>query len=150
MKTHRSYTAILLLLALLFAVALQASTTQNLLDVAETPPHNEVNAKTTAALAVEFDFEDEAYVNDIPFNTKCVSANCIYNKAILIEYEMEEESYIDDIPFNTTEVSEVSLMKAAIEQEYSNEDEAYVDDIPFDTYNVAKSYNYKLQFAHYK
>ena len=150
MKTHRSYTAILLLLALLFAVALQASTALKTNLLHETPPVNVVNEKAAAALAVEFDFEEEAYVNDIPFSTECVSAQCRYNKAIGVEYEMEEESYVDDIPFNTANISKASRMNDALEIEYDNEDEAFVDDIPFDTYVVAKSYNYNEQFAHNK
>ena len=49
----------------------------------------------------EFDFEDEAYIDDIPFNTACVAADCKYKKAISVVFELEDENYIDDIPFDT-------------------------------------------------
>ena len=121
MKTQKSYTAILLLLALLFAVALQASTalkseSHNLLD---TPPEIEgVSNNSVSPHSVDFYFEEEEYINDIPFNTKCVSMICKYKKAMSKTYILEEEDYVDDIPF--------------------------------DTYVVAKNYNYKEQFTHYE
>jgi hypothetical protein len=42
-------------------------------------------------------FNEESYIDDIPFNTECVSANCCYHKAISVEFNFEEEQYIDDI-----------------------------------------------------
>lgn len=153
MKTHKSYTAILLLLALLFAVALQASTALksepfNLLDA---PPEVEcVSDNAVSPHSVDFYFEEEEYINDIPFNTKCVSMICKYEKAMSRTYVLEEEAYVDDIPFDTENISNESLMQNAMDVEFNHEDEAYVDDIPFDTYVVAKNYNYKEQFAHYE
>jgi hypothetical protein len=52
-------------------------------------------------MTADFNFEDEAYIDDIPFNTECVSANCHYQQAIGKVFDFEDESYIDDIPFNT-------------------------------------------------
>lgn len=52
----------------------------------------------------EFDFEDEAYINDIPFNTASIAASYVYNTAITVLFEMEEEAYIDDIPFKTEKI----------------------------------------------
>ena len=153
MKTQKSYTAILLLLALLFAVALQASTAlkSEPLNLLDTPPEVEgVSNNTVSPLSVDFNFEEEEYVNDIPFNTKCVSAICKYEKAMSKTYILEEEAYVDDIPFDTENIYNESLLQNAFDIEFNLEDEAYVDDIPFDTYAVAKNYNYKEQFAHYK
>ena len=88
--------------------------------------------------------EDEANVNDIPFNT---------NEVVMsLGTEMAEEAYVNDIPFNTTDV--VLLAGVTIEEEAEVDDfafnteeilaahglslaaEDYVNDIPFDTYDV--------------
>jgi hypothetical protein len=147
MKTQRSYTAILLLLALLFAVALQASTTTHASSpLPENPPC--VNSENyNAATSVEFFFEEEEYINDIPFNTRCVSMQCKYQKALKVDFHLNEEAYVDDIPFNTERIAEESLMEEAMNKTYEFEEEAYVDDIPFSTYAIAKKHNYKEQFA---
>lgn len=153
MKTQKSYTAIMLLLALLFAIALQASTDMRseTLALVDTPPTVELtNSNVVSEEVVDFYFEEEAYVNDIPFNTECVSTLCKYNKALKEVFASEEEAYVDDIPFETASIAEESLMDQAMNTEFFFEEEAYVDDIPFNTYAVAKNYNYKEQFAHYE
>ncbi len=32
----------------------------------------------------EFNFTDESFINDIPFDTECISEACLYQKAILM------------------------------------------------------------------
>ena len=153
MKTQKSYTAIMLLLALLFAIALQASTAllSETLVLMDAPPETELaELNAVPAEAVDFYFEEEEYVNDIPFDTKCVSILCKYNRALKEVFVNEEESYVNDIPFETAKIAEESLMEQAMKKEYLFEEEAYVDDIPFDTYSIAKKYNYREQFAHYE
>ena len=153
MKTHSSITAILLLLTLLFTVALQASTAlrNEAKTLGENPPESLSAAeKAAAALSVDFYFEEEEYINDIPFNTRCISANCKYKKAIAVEYSFEEEGYVNDIPFDTEKISEESLMQNAMEKEYQLDEEAYVDDIPFDTYVISKKFNYSETMAENK
>jgi len=76
----------------------------------------------------EFDFEEEAYIEDIPFNTECVTANCRYKKAMAVVFEIEEEKYVNDIPFDTKNIAQNSNSK-----EFDFEEEAYIDDIPFNT-----------------
>jgi len=66
------------------------------------------------------DMEEEAYVNDIPFDTRTV--------ALSAGTELEEEAYVNDIPFNTTDVLLLEGIAMA--------DEAEVDDIPFNTLDV--------------
>jgi hypothetical protein len=153
MKTQKSYTAIMLLLALLFAIALQASTallSENLI-LLDGPPEIELTSpNVVSAEAVDYYFEEEEYVNDIPFDTKCVSTLCKYNNALKEVFVIEEEAYVDDIPFETEHIAAESLMEQAMKKEYLFEEEAYIDDIPFDTYAIAKNYNYKVQFAHYE
>ncbi len=85
--------------------------------------------------AVEtFNFEEEAYINDIPFNTECVTADYLYKKAIIENYDFEEEAYIADIPFDTECVTANCRYQKAINVIFNFEEEAYIDDIPFNTY----------------
>jgi len=87
------------------------------------------------------DFEDEAYIDDIPFNTAYVTANCNYLKAMAVDYELEDENFINDIPFNTEKVTEVYTYSKAVSIEFQLTDEKYIDDIPFNTGIVVLNYN---------
>jgi hypothetical protein len=86
----------------------------------------------------EFDFEDEAYIEDIPFDTECVTTNCRYKKAMAVVFEMEEENYINDIPFDIKNIAQNSS-----QNEIDFEDEAYIDDIPFSTLSIATKADFK-------
>ncbi len=88
-------------------------------------------------LTPEFDFEEEAYIDDIPFNTACVTAKCFYKKAIAVAFDLDEEKYIDDLPFSTIEVAQQYNFNQSVSIEFEMENENYIDDIPFDTYQVA-------------
>lgn len=57
------------------------------------------------AISIDYNFDDEAYINDIPFSTISVSEESNYNKAMDVDFEFEQESYIDDIPFNTNDTT---------------------------------------------
>ena len=73
MKTLNTIKALLAALAILFSVNLSAAT---------------------------FSFEEENYINDIPFNT-----NQIYNEILIesgmLDFNFVDEAYINDIPFST-------------------------------------------------
>ena len=114
MKTIKSISLLLGTFALMFSINLNAAT--------ET-----------------FSFEEEAYINDIPFNTGCVKAKYLYEKAISEEYDFEEEAYIEDIPFNTECVTANCLYQKAINEVFVLEEEPYVNDIPFNTYKLFKN-----------
>ena len=90
--------------------------------------------------AVEnFNFEEESYINDIPFNTGCVTADYLYEKAMNEVYNFEEESYIGDIPFNTECVTTSCRYQKAIKVVFNFNEESYIDDIPFNTYTYFSS-----------
>ena len=55
------------------------------------------NEIMTEKYLAEFDFDEEDYIDDITINTRCISANCRYQKAISVEFNFEDEQYIDDI-----------------------------------------------------
>lgn len=99
---------------------------------------------TAQTFASEFNFQDEAYINDIPFSTEMIFSTIMnpefnfeeeafindipFNTALLVNFEMEED-YIDDIPFSTDKI-----VTARTSQEFFPiEEEAYIDDIPFNT-----------------
>ena len=86
------------------------------------------------ALAVHSEFEDETYIDDIPFDTEWV-----VNKLMQPEFNFEDEAYIDDIPFNTACVAADCKYKKALLELFDLEDEDYIDDIPFDTRLIAVS-----------
>ena len=83
-----------------------------------------------------FDLEEEAYINDIPFSTEVVVANYLYEKALSEPFEFEEEAYIDDIPFDTYEVAKTNMYEEYLKNAFVFEEEEYIDDIPFDTEEV--------------
>lgn len=91
-------------------------------------------------MMADINFEDEAYINDIPFNTEA-----IYSKVVLernmIDYELHEEAYINDIPFSTETIAEETLYELAIAEEFTFDEEAYIDDIPFSTEEICQQLN---------
>ncbi len=105
MKTLLKTTALLVTLTVLFSVNLNASV---------------------------FEFYDEPYIDDIPFNTKEIY-NDINAEQSLVVFNFEEEGYIDDIPFDTKCISTNCLYLKAMNIEFDFEEEEYIDDIPFNT-----------------
>ena len=114
MKTLINTTALLVSLTVLFTVNLNAST---------------------------YSFNDEAYIDDIPFNTTEVF-NDIIAEHNLAEFNFEDEEYIDDICFNTRCVTVNCLYTKAISVDFHLEEEQYVDDIPFDTECISMDCHY--------
>jgi len=106
MKTLKNITALLTILAIIFTVNLSAS---------------------------NINFADEAYINDIPFDTKEVY-NKIMNERNPVQFDFEEEAYIDDIPFDTKCVTIQCFYQRAINVDFSFDEETYINDIPFDTH----------------
>ena len=60
--------------------------------------------KYKEAIAQNFIFEEEGYVNDIPFSTDSISDKYNYLNTITENFEIEEDKYINDIPFNTKKI----------------------------------------------
>ena len=52
----------------------------------------------------EFAFEDEEYIDDIPFDTKSIADNYLFQESLNVSYEFEDEAYVDDIPFDTYQI----------------------------------------------
>jgi len=79
-------------------------------------------------VASPVNFNEESYINDIPFST-----TEIYNEIIteqqLADFTFEDEQYIDDIPFDTKCVSTNCLYQKAISVEFNFAEEQYIDDL---------------------
>ena len=102
----------------------------------------------TATLALLFsintmavvNFEDEAYIDDIPFDTEA-----IFNAALiernLVEFDFNDEEYINDIPFNTEVIASEKIYDLDFNKEFVIEEEEYINDIPFNTEEVCESLN---------
>lgn len=75
-------------------------------------------------------FEEEDYVDDIPFDTRSIAESFRLELIMNEIYNNEEEAYIDDIPFNTESIAANLLFEEAMTTDIDFEDEAYVDDIP--------------------
>lgn len=82
-----------------------------------------------------FDFDEETYINDIPFETEEIAASINDDST----YLLEEEAYINDIPFKTVNVVISVQFEQAMQNEYSFEEEAYINDIPFETEEIVRS-----------
>jgi len=144
MKTQKFYTALMLILGIAFAMNLMAMN-----PVLNGNASNMGSDNNMSALILEYDFEDEPYINDIPFNTECIAKNCIYLKAIAVDFDFEEETYIDDITINTEKISANSNYSNSMNVGFEMEEELYVDDITFNTYSIA-SKTFLDHYAHIK
>lgn len=96
-------------LAILFVVFSYTSASANPIQFEEETYIDDIPFDTEmivkGILTPEFDFEEE-YIDDIPFNTASITSNCFYNKAIAVVFELNEEEYIDDLPFSTIEIAQ--------------------------------------------
>ncbi|PKP53296.1 MAG: hypothetical protein CVT92_04610 [Bacteroidetes bacterium HGW-Bacteroidetes-1] len=98
------------------------------------------------ALADGIKMKEEAYIDDIPFNTIEIFRSIIAHDTNYI-FTSEEESYIDDIPFDTEKIAKEHQSIVATEQLFELKDEEYIDDIPFDTEIIVSNYNHKCNEA---
>ncbi|MFK5855156.1 MAG: hypothetical protein QM503_03420 [Bacteroidota bacterium] len=96
---------------------------------------------TTNLSASVINFNEELYINDIPFNTTEIYKDIITEQN-LAEFELAEEDYVNDIPFDTKCVTANCLYNDAVSISFQLEEEEYVDDIPFDTECISANCKY--------
>ncbi len=89
---------------------------------------------SASVFASEINFKEEAYINDIPFDTEEVAA--VYFDENTVSLDFDEETYVDDIPFNTSAIATDYLYKNAVQVVFNFENEEEINDIPFNTYMV--------------
>ena len=80
--------------------------------------------------ATGFEFEEEQYIDDIPFNLEQIETQVKCEQALAIDFSLVEEEYIDDIPFSQDYLTRLRLYADAVSQQFSFEEEGYIDDIP--------------------
>lgn len=61
-----------------------------------------------AQVNIEYTFEEEAYIDDIPFNTELVAETYIYHESLKVEYQFAEEAYVDDIPSDIQKLNAIN------------------------------------------
>ena len=77
---------------------------------------SELNYNTASDSTItpqEVVFEDESYIDDIPFDTKSIAENYVFEEKISVEFNIEEEAYVDDIPFDTKKIALESTYRYA-------------------------------------
>ncbi len=85
---------------------------------------------STTLSASAFNFDEESYINDIPFDTEEVYNNIIIEQK-LMDFDFEEEKYVDDIPFDTECLSADCRYQKAMLVEFVFEEEKFIDDMGF-------------------
>jgi len=95
----------------------------------------------------EIAFEEEEYIDDIPFDTEAIAEAYFLNESMNVEFNFEEEAYVDDIPFDTKSVAMNYKVEEYLKNVYDFEDESYVDDIPFNTEKIASEVFFIYYYA---
>ena len=122
MKTKLTFAILFLLLNTLLFAGRNLSTT--------TTGNDTLHIASTVRLPLP---EEEAYINDIPFDTRAIALQSLF----LNLEKPEEEAYINDIPFDTETIA--ALYNYNLKDIFP-EEEAYIDDIPFNTSEIVKEY----------
>lgn len=82
---------------------------------------------------MKFRINEEAQVNDIPFNTALISNEARFAELMNAEFEMADEGSVDDIPFDTAAILESTKAEKSV---FRMQEEGFVNDIPFNTFQV--------------
>lgn len=57
----------------------------------------------------EIVFQEEEYIEDIPFDTKAIAENYLLEESMNSGFYFGDETYVDDIPFNTEKVARENM-----------------------------------------
>lgn len=81
-------------------------------------------------MAGGFDFENEQYIDDIPFNLEQVEMMTKFNNAVDTDFSFTQEEFINDLHFSENELDAIGSYNQAISHDFDFEDEVYINDIP--------------------
>ncbi len=98
-----------------------------------------ISILSLTAFAGEFKLQEEAYINDVPFDTEAIVRAYKQHCAMKIAFQMQEEQYIDDFPLDTRIVVASLPCDSAMQVDYIMPEESYIDDFPLNTYEVLRS-----------
>ena len=91
---------------------------------------------------VILELEEEAYIDDIPFNTKEV-----VEEYFLSQIELEEETYVDDIPFDTEKVLCEHLNKESNKQSTEIVIINALEDLNIDVVQIVEDINKAVEYS---
>lgn len=64
-------------------------------------------SSVAANVPMNMKLADEAYVDDIPFNTEMIAKD-VLQKQNTVQVTLQDEAYVDDIPFDTKSIAAVN------------------------------------------
>ncbi len=82
-------------------------------------------------MASGFQFDQETYIDDIPFNLDSVEIQVRFEEAVSVIFSLNEENFINDMTFTDNDLDEISNYYKATVETFDFEEEEYIDDIPF-------------------
>lgn len=88
---------------------------------------------------------DEAYIDDIPFNTEFIAKEFLTQQFIADTLRADVEEYVNDIPFDTHKILANIHSDSAKTVRFKPASESYINDIPFRTELVVNRYCYRKQ-----
>lgn len=97
-----------------------------------------ISILSLTAIAGEFKLQEEAYINDVPFDTEAIVRAYKQHCAMEVTFQMQEEQYIDDFPLDTRTVVASLPCDSAMQVKYTMPEESYIDDFPLNTYDVLR------------
>lgn len=80
--------------------------------------------------ATGIEFNQEQYIDDIPFDLDSIEKQTRYDNAVVVDYSLDEEVFINDLPFNENQMENIRVHSIAMNQQFDFEEECYIDDIP--------------------
>ncbi len=83
---------------------------------------------------------EEAYIDDIPFNTELVVRDFFSRQFVADTLRPDTEEYVNDIPFDTHAILAKMHSDSATSVRYQPAAELYIDDIPFRTELIVNRY----------
>ncbi len=87
--------------------------------------------------ATGIEFDQENYIDDIPFNMEEVVTQITYENAITVDFALTDEDYIDDIPVLIDTLTYTSSYSNIPVEDFSFEEEEYINDIPSSILNIS-------------
>jgi hypothetical protein len=94
----------------------------------------------TSSYADGFKMKEEAYINDIPFDTHKIAGDYMLSEAFQHAFEMTDETMLNDIPFDTETIAGIEISRMAMNIVFRPASEEAINDIPFSTTEVAGSF----------
>lgn len=97
-----------------------------------------ISILSLTAFADEFKLQEEAYINDVPFDTESIVKAHKQHCAMMVPFQMPEEQNIDDFPLDTRLIVASLPCDSAMQIDFALPEESYIDDFPLNTIDVLR------------